>query len=76
MAIVADRVLKDLLKTFPAKYCYAFAYGSAVFAQNNQQPGKVRCIKSVAEIENAYSNSSSLLKKLQLVLDDRLGVCC
>lgn len=41
MAIIAGGVLKELLKAFPSKYCYVFAYGSAVFAQRNQEPGKV-----------------------------------
>ncbi|ODN01670.1 Phosphatidate cytidylyltransferase, mitochondrial [Orchesella cincta] len=42
MAIVADGALKEILRHFPIKQCsYVFAYGSAVFLQKDQTPGKM-----------------------------------
>jgi hypothetical protein len=37
-----EKALRSILKHFPAQCNYAFAYGSGVFAQRNQKPGKVR----------------------------------
>jgi hypothetical protein len=41
-SLIGTDLLKNLLLKFPTQVTYAFAYGSAVFAQKNQKIGKVR----------------------------------